>query len=235
MMALGPQRVAELKHGVNKERGWSPYEVNGGSCCAIGQPGYCVIASDTRLSRGYSILSRTSSKAVQLTENCVLVSGGMQADRNQLHTILVMRLKQYKLEHGKEMGVKAVAQMLSNTLYGRRFFPYYTFNILCGVKEDGQGVVYGYDAIGSYKEDGYGAQGSGMEQITPMLDFTFQRAHDQNYPEPPTLSLEEGTNIVKSAIEAVSERDIQTGDHLEVFTITREGGVQREVFDLRKD
>jgi len=234
-MMAGPQRLQELKHEQNKERGWSPYEVNGGSCCAIGQPGYCVIAADTRLSRGYSILSRTSSKAVTLTENCVLVSGGMQADRNQLHTILLMRLKQYKLEHGKEMSVPAVAQYLSYTLYTRRFFPYYTFNLLCGVKEDGQGVVYGYDAIGSFKEDGYGAQGSGMEQITPMLDFTFQRAHDKTYPEAPTLSLEEGTNIVKSAIEGVSERDIQTGDHLELFTITKEGGVKREIFNLRKD
>ena len=35
------------------------------------------------------------------------------------------------------MGVESIARMLSLMLYGRRFFPYYTFNIVAGVDDEG--------------------------------------------------------------------------------------------------
>ncbi|RZL13599.1 MAG: hypothetical protein EOO89_17275 [Pedobacter sp.] len=47
----------------------------------------------------------------------------------------------------------AIAQLLSVTLYGRRFFPFYAFCMIAGVDEQGEGAVYGYDAVGSFKRD----------------------------------------------------------------------------------
>lgn len=43
----------------------------------------------------------------------------------------------YGYQHGKKMSVSSVAQLTSIVLYGRRFFPYYTFNILGGLDEKG--------------------------------------------------------------------------------------------------
>ena len=34
----------------------------------------------------------------------------------------------------------------------------------------GKGAVYGYDAVGSFKRDEYGAMGSGQNFIMPVLD-----------------------------------------------------------------
>lgn len=43
----------------------------------------------------------------------------------------------YQHSHGKPMSCPATAQLLSNTLYHRRFFPLYTFNLCVGLDEEG--------------------------------------------------------------------------------------------------
>jgi 20S proteasome subunit beta 6 len=113
------------------------------------------------MSLGYGIQTRNRSKIVQLTDRCVLVTAGMQSDAATLFKTLKYRLAQYEHQHGKQMTTEAIAQMLSNMLYGRRFFPYYTFNLLAGLDVDGVGAVYGYDAIGSYERIATGSNGSG--------------------------------------------------------------------------
>ena len=122
------------------------------------------------MSQGYSIIARDQSKTSKLTERCVITSGGMVADIEALHKQLIARIKTYKLNFRKEPTIESIAQLLSNTLYGRRFMPYYSFNLLCGLDVEGQGCVYGYDAIGSFDKLTYGVQGSGSQLGAPILD-----------------------------------------------------------------
>ncbi len=62
----------------------------------------------------------------------------MQADMQNLHKVLQIRLTQYQHQIGKPMSTPAIAQLLSNLLYYKRFFPYYTFNVLGGLDDDGK-------------------------------------------------------------------------------------------------
>jgi len=82
-----------------------------------------VCASDTRMSTGYSILTRDYKKVTQMSSQCVLASAGFMADAATLKKTLKARCETYEFQNGKEMGCVSFAQMLSNTLYYRRFFP----------------------------------------------------------------------------------------------------------------
>ena len=55
----------------------------------------------------------------------------------------------YKYQHEKTMEVSAIAQLSSIILYGHRFFPYYTFNILGGI--DAQGTMAFLNFIRCFK------------------------------------------------------------------------------------
>lgn len=67
----------------------------------------------------------------------MLVSPGFQADARTLHKVIQQRWIQYQFAHRRPMSVGAMAQLLGNTLYYKRFFPYYTFNLCAGLDEEG--------------------------------------------------------------------------------------------------
>ena len=92
-----------------------------------------MVATDTRMSNGYNILSRSQSKTSKLTSKCIITSAGMVADVETLHKNLITRIRTYIMENRSEPSTESIAQFLSNTLYGRRFMPYYAFNLLCGL------------------------------------------------------------------------------------------------------
>merc|ERR1719263_1188786 len=115
------------------------------------------------------------------------------------------------------MSPQAVAQLLSVTLYYRRFFPYYAFCLVGGLDEEGKGAVYGYDAVGSFKRDAYGCMGSGQNFVMPLLDNLVGHANRLDEKKP--LSLEETISIMKEVFVNATERDIYTGDSREIKII----------------
>jgi 20S proteasome subunit beta 6 len=156
----------------------------------------------------------------------------MVADIETLHKLLIAKVKTYERQFKKSHSVEALAQLLGNTLYSRRFMPFYAFNLLCGLDQNGAGIVYGYDAIGSFDKLTYGVQGSGSELGAPILDNQFvghnflvkTLAQDVNEVE----------ETAKDIINSIAERDIYTGDGVEIVLVDASGvRVKREA--IRRD
>ncbi|KAH7470979.1 hypothetical protein PRIC1_003215 [Phytophthora ramorum] len=219
--------------GVHEQRAnWEPYDFNGGTVLAIAGEDFVVVAGDTRLSTGYSVLSRDESKLHELTPTTVLGCPGSHNDVIQLRGVLSIRAQMYQHDNEAPMSSSAMSQLLMNTLYSRRFFPYYAFCILGGIDEEGKGAVYTYDAIGSYDRVTRAAQGSGGHLMIPLLDNLVE--HDSRSDPKKKLTLQETKDIIKDAFITAGERDIYTGDSVEILTI-KASGITREMFALKKD
>ncbi|KAG8123615.1 hypothetical protein E2320_018967 [Naja naja] len=193
----------EVRQSSAVQHRFSPYTFNGGTILAIAGEDFVVVASDTRLSEDYAIHSRESPKCYKL---------GFHGDCLTLTKILEARLKMYKHSNNKIMSSGAIAAMLSTILYSRRFFPYYVYNIIGGLDEEGKGAVYSFDPVGSYQRDSFKAGGSASAMLQPLLD----------------------NQLVKDVFISAAERDVYTGDALKICIITKDG-IKEESYPLRRD
>lgn len=216
-----------------KMKSFSPYADNGGSVIALAGDDFCIIATDTRLSAGFSIYTREQQKLFPLSSKTVLGCSGCWCDTLALTRYLTARMQMYEHEHQKEMETPAVAQMLSTMLYYKRFFPYYVSNILGGLDGKGHGCVYSYDPIGHCEATKYRAGGSAGALLQPLLDNQIGYKNQEGV-EPVPLTLEKAIGIIKDVFISAAERDIYTGDSINIKIITKDG-IKNESFGLRKD
>lgn len=182
-----------------------------------------VVGGDTRLSEGYSIVTRNESKLEKLTDKTILATAGMFADFCELKHNLKAKLEIYDYKIDRLPSTESIAHLISKTLYGRRFFPYYTFNLVAGLDRNGKGVVYGYDAIGSYGAETALAQGSGAHMILPFLDAETKGYNNPNHDKKPKLNVNSAVELIHLAFKSAAERDIYTGDRLEIIVMTKDG------------
>ena len=226
-----PKRQKPIEHS------WSPYNDNGGTAAAVAGKGYVVVGGDMRLNGNFNFLSRDDdSKLFQLTDKAWLASTGMQGDRLQLQQVLKHKIRWFAHNNGGRVpSTPALAQMLSGILYGRRFFPYYTFNIIAGLDEQGNGVCYSYDAVGCTEPLSYGTTGSGSAFVEPLLDCLIRRPNQANHNgEPAQLSQDEAVKMLRNAFTSAAERDCNTGDAVK-FVVLSADGPKEEILELRHD
>ncbi|CAD2098999.1 proteasome subunit beta type-1, putative [Plasmodium vinckei] len=225
------ENEAAIEHARPSKR-WNPYVDNGGTVIGLTGKDYVILAGDTRLSLSYSIYTRNCPKISKITDKCIIGSSGMQSDIKTLHSLLQKKIQLFYLEHSHYPSVHVIAKLLCVTLYSRRFFPYYTFNILAGIDENGKGVLYSYDAIGSYYQSTHACTGSGSSLILPILDNRVEQKNQliKNM----DFNLGDDINFVKDAMTSATERDIYTGDQAEIYIIDSLG-INTTLLDLKKD
>lgn len=72
-----PILFSDIEHRKNQ---FNPYVNNGGTVVAIAGEDFVVVGGDSRLSEGYSIVTRNETKLVQMTDKTIMATSGMYAD-----------------------------------------------------------------------------------------------------------------------------------------------------------
>ncbi|KZT69571.1 N-terminal nucleophile aminohydrolase [Daedalea quercina L-15889] len=218
-----------------QQRQFNPYSENGGTILAIAGADFSVIAGDTRQSEGYSIQTRYAPKVFRLTERAVLAVNGFAADGNMFVKKVKQRLEWYRHAHAKDMPLRAIARLIQTMLYAQRFFPYYVYNILGGIEEDGTGAVYSFDPVGSYEREACRAAGAAQSLVQPFLDNQIYFKNQTPAPgasHPTHLPLPDVLSIVIDSFTSATERHIEVGDGLEIYVVLAKGRSTQELASI---
>lgn len=98
----------------------------------------------------------------------------------------------------------------------------------------GEGWSYSYDAIGSHEKVRAVCSGTGTALLQPVLDNQVEGKQLSSGQAKPSLSADECLDLVKDGFTSTCERDIYTGDMVELFKITS-AGIERHTLELRAD
>jgi len=172
--------------------------------------GGVILGTDMRASFGSMVSSKTVQKVEQVHPHGAITISGSVSPAQALIRSLQSEVDLYGIRRGKEMSMQALATLVGNFLRSGGFF--IVVPILGGVDHEGP-HVYSYDAIGGVMKDKYTVSGSGSQFALGLLE--------QEYEE--NMSLEEGRTVAMRALLSAMERDVNSGNGINLAEVTHEG------------
>jgi len=178
-----------------------------------------ILGTDKRATMAYFIASKTAEKLHKIQDHLWMTIAGGVADALYLVDVLRAETSIYQLAHdGKPILVKSAAKLLSNILYANKMFPFEVGLILGGITEEEGPTLLEIGAYGSILTDKFCAVGSGQNFSYGVLEAKYKD----------TLTIEEGKEIIKKAITSSINRDMASGNGIEIVVIEKEGKAKVE-------
>ena len=176
-----------------------------------------VLAADRRATAGYLVANKNAEKVFKLTDNIVLTISGMVSDAQLLTKLIRAEIKLKQIRSDREITIKESANLLAGLIYGnvRRFsaIPGIAHFLMGGKDADGF-HVYDLFADGSVTLiDDFVASGSGSVIAYGVLETMWSA----------NMSVNDGVELAVKAVNAAMQRDIASGEGIDVFTITKDG------------
>ncbi|RLG18591.1 proteasome subunit beta [Nanoarchaeota archaeon] len=171
-----------------------------------------VFAADKRATAGSIVIGKEIEKVIPVTDNIVITISGLVGDCQKLAEWLKAELKLYEIRNGRKASVKTAATILSNILYGNRFYmPYYVQLLLGGYDSDFH--LFSIGADGSTVEHKYMSTGSGSTFALGVLDNEYSKS----------MNKKEAIDIAKKAVNIAMGRDIYSGEGITIYYLSRKG------------
>ncbi|MBS3126179.1 proteasome subunit beta [Candidatus Woesearchaeota archaeon] len=176
-----------------------------------------VLCADKRVTSGYLVSYKKFQKIIPITDNIAVTVAGTVSDVQLLVKLIRAELELKKIRTKREATVKEATNLLANMVYNniRRMsmIPGISHFVIGG-KDDTGFYAYDVGADGSIVPcDEYVSSGSGSVMAYGVLETLFKK----------DLSVEEGVKLGVKAINAAVQRDIASGNGVDVVTITKDG------------
>jgi proteasome beta subunit len=180
-----------------------------------------VLASEKRISYGFTIMSKAGKKVFLINGRIGIAFAGLISDAQAILRRLSAEVKLYELDYHTKMSVKSAAKLLSNILYSQRGFPAFAETIVGGVDQEGH-KLFILDQLGSLIEDKFAALGTGGALAISVIE--------QEYKD--EMTMKDGKELAVKAVKAAISRDVASGDGVDVVIISKEGA-KEEFFPVK--
>ena len=168
-----------------------------------------VLATDMRASLGNMVSSKNVQKVEQVHPTGALTIAGSVSPAQNLISTLQAETNLYEARRGKDMSMEALSTLTGNLLRSGAFL--IVSPILGGVDAEGP-HIYSIDPLGGTTEEEYTVTGSGSQYALGVLEQEFDD----------DLSVEEAETLVARAIHSAVERDLASGNGLNLAVVTEE-------------
>ncbi|MHA1526366.1 MAG: archaeal proteasome endopeptidase complex subunit beta [Promethearchaeota archaeon] len=181
-----------------------------------------VLGTDRRATMSYFVASKTAEKLHKIQDHLYMTIAGSVADAQFLVDILKAETSIYQLKREKKIHVRTAGKMLSNLLYQNKMFPYQVGLILGGVTSSEGPILLNLGAYGSILPDKFIAVGSGQNFSYGVLEAKYKD----------DLSIDEGKEIIKTAVTSSIIRDMASGNGIDIVIIKENGPADRELIPI---
>ncbi len=176
-----------------------------------------VLAADKRATAGYLVAHKKTEKIHNVTDNIAVTMAGSASDGQLLVKLAQAELRLKKLRTNKEILVREAANLIARMVYSniRKFslIPGIS-HFLCGGVDDAGFYLYDLFADGSIEPvDDFISSGSGSVMAYGVLETLYKK----------DLTVNEGVDLALKSINAALQRDIATGNGIQIISITSEG------------
>ncbi len=182
---------------------------------------YCsdgiVLCADRRVTAGYLLANKKFQKIMPLSDNIITTVAGTVSDVQLLVRLIRAEIKLKEIHTNRPILVKEGVSLLANLVFNniRRFsiIPGITHFIVGGKDQYGFLLVdVGADGSTTVVDD-YVSSGSGSVMAYGVLETLYK----------PGINTAEGIKIGAKAINAAVQRDIATGNGIDIMIVTKDG------------
>ena len=178
-----------------------------------------ILAADRRATAGTIVMEKDVTKIQKINEYMVAAYTGSVSDLQLTHKVLAAELRIKELKTKTRPSVEEASNLLAmltfRSIRTPTMIPSIVGSLIAGVDESGEASLFTIDPSGGIRKvKDYDANfSSGMPYILGLLERQYKKE----------LSVKEGIELAKECIKASTQRDVGSGNGIDVFSLTKDG------------